>query len=240
MVENQENIYWLFSSSAQTISAFVAFLITGFTLVISLLDGLQQKDETLEEIHDRLKSNYYKRIRILAITTGVAIIMSLWMVYLNAGNWSWKPSLFILTAIINSISILIGILFVVSIINPSKYKRTARELIKEDKKEFSLTGNQVDQLSFMTAFISLEKQVRDYLINRQLYVPYGDTPKMLYSFRQMVTALYQNEIIDRKTLNDLMQINKYRNLVFHGHEDKVDKGMLDRVKTMQTVIEKLV
>lgn len=240
MVENQENIYWLFSSSAQTISAFVAFLITGFTLVISLLDGLQQMDETLEEIHDRLKGNYYKRIRILAITTGVAIIMSLWMVYLNAGSWSWKPFLFILTAIINSISILIGILFVVSIINPSKYKRTARELIKEDKKEFSLTGNQVDQLSFMTAFISLEKQVRDYLIKRQLYIPYGDTPKMVYSFRQMVTALYQNEIIDRKTLNDLMQINKYRNLVFHGHEDTVDKGMLDRVKTMQTVIEKLV
>jgi uncharacterized protein YutE (UPF0331/DUF86 family) len=55
----------------------------------------------------------------------------------------------------------------------------------------------------------------------------------------MVSALNQNELISRNELDDLMQINKYRNLVFHGHQDKVDKGMLDRVKAAHKIIDKI-
>lgn len=239
METNQENIYWLFSSSAQTISAFVAFLVTGFALVLNLMDGLQQKDETLEDIHSKLKSDFYKKIRVLAIVTGLAIIFSLWMVFLNGGDSSNKWWLFILTSILNGSAIIVGILFVITIINPDRYKKAAKEIIKNEKLEDSTKTNSIDQATFMTEFIRLEKSVRDNLQLRQLYIPFGDTPKMAYSFRQMITALYQNELINRKQFDDLLQINKYRNLVFHGHQDKVDKGMLDRIKTAQKVIDKL-
>jgi len=239
MNPNQENFYWLFSSSAQTISAFVAFLVTGFALVLNMMDSLVQKDETLEDLHSKLKSQYYKKLRLLAIITGLAIIMSLWMVYLNAGANENKWWLYLLTIALNVAAIVLGILFIISIINPDRYKRAAQEIIKEDTKEFTLTGQQVDQLTFMTEFIKLEKRVRDILEQRQLYIPFGDTPKMAYSFRQMINALYQNELINRNELNDLLQINKYRNLVFHGHQDKVDLGMLDRVKTASAIIDKI-
>ena len=239
MQANQENFYWLFSSSAQTISAFVAFLVTGFALVLNMMDGLQQKDETLEDIHTKLKYDYYKKIRILAIVTGLAIIFSLWMVFLNGGESPNKCWLFILTSIINVSSIIFGILFVIAIINPDRYKNAAQEIIKEEKLEDSSKANSIDQATFMTEFIRLEKSVRDKLQSRQLYIPFGDTPKMVFSFRQMVSALNQNQLISRNELNDLMQINKYRNLVFHGHQDKVDKGMLDRVIDAHKIIDKI-
>lgn len=239
MVQDQENYYWLFSSSAQTISAFVAFLITGFALVLNMMDSLQQKDETLEDIHHKLKSDYYKKIRVLAIITGLAIIFSLWMVYLNGTTSEHKCWLYTLTAILNVTAIIVGIFFVVSIINPSKYKKAAQEIIKEDKKDFPNTSNTVDQATFITEFIKLEKSVRDILQARQLYVPYGNTPKMVYSFRQMIEALNQNELINRDQLYELMTINKYRNLIFHGHQDKVDEGMLSRVSAAQKVIDNI-
>lgn len=239
MTQDQQNFYWLFSSSAQTISAFIAFLITGFALVLSVMDSLEAKDETLAEIHSKLKRDYYKRIRILAVLTGLAIIFSLWMVYLNGGNSKHKTWLFILTAGLNIAAIVVGILFVITIINPDRYKRAAKEIIKDEKQEFSITGNQVDQLTFMTEFIRLEKKVREILQIRQLYVPFGDTPKMVYSFRQMINALFQNELINRNELENLMQINKYRNLVFHGHQDQVDKGMLDRVKIAEQIVDRI-
>jgi len=239
MTPDQQNYYWLFSSSAQTISAFVAFLVTGYALVLNMLDGLQAKDETLEDIHTQLKSDYYKRIRVLAIITGLAIIFSLWMVYLNGGISEHKWWLFIFTAGINVTAIIFGILFIISIINPNRYSTAAKEIIKKDSQEFSITGSQVDQLSFMTEFIKLEKKVRDILKARDLFVPFGDTPKMMYSFRQMINALFQNELITRNDLNDLLQINKYRNLVFHGHQEQVDKGMLDRVKSAEQIIDRI-
>lgn len=239
MTQDQQNFYWLFSSSAQTISAFIAFLITGFALVLSVMDSLEAKDETLAEIHSKLKRDYYQRIRILAVITGLAIIFSLWMVYLNGSNSEHKTWLFTLTAGLNIAAIVVGILFVITIINPDRYKKAAKEIIKGEKQEFSITGNQVDQLTFMTEFIRLEKKVREILEVRQLYVPFGDTPKMAYSFRQMINALFQNELINRNELEDLMQINKYRNLVFHGHQDQVDKGMLDRVKTAEQIVDRI-
>ena len=239
MNPNQENFYWLFSSSAQTISAFVAFLVTGFALVLNMMDALQQKDETLEEIHIKLKSDYYKKIKFLAIITGLAIIFSLWMVFLNGGNSQHKCWLFILTAVLNAVAIIVGILFVIAIINPAKYRKAAKEIIKEEKLEDSSKPNTIDQATFMTDFIHLEKTVRDKLQSRQLYVPYGDTPKMVYSFRQMINALNQNELINRKELYELLEINKYRNLVFHGHQDKVDIGMLHRVNAAQKIIDKI-
>jgi hypothetical protein len=239
MTSDQQNYYWLFSSSAQTISAFVAFLVTGFALVLNMMDSLQQKDETLEDIHTKLKSDYYKKIRSLAIITGLSIIFSLWMVYLNGGNSEHKWWLFVLTALLNLTSIIVGILFVISIINPDKYKKAAKEIIKEDHLESSTKDNSVDQALFISEFIKLEKSIREILQSRQLYIPFGESPKMAYSFRQMINALYQNELINHSDLEELLQINKYRNLVFHGHQDKVDAGMLQRVKTVQNSILKL-
>ncbi|WP_346863871.1 hypothetical protein [uncultured Draconibacterium sp.] len=236
---DQENIYWLFSASAQTISAFVAFLITGFALVLNMMDSLQQKDETLEDIHTKLKTGYYKKIRALAIITGLAIIFSLGMVYLNGETCQYKPHLYILTAVLNLTAIFVGIIFIIAIINPDRYKKAAKEIIKEDKLEVSTETNSVDQATFMTEFINLEKSVREILQSKQLYIPFGDTPKMAYSFRQMINALNQNELINRMELDELLRINKYRNLVFHGHQDKVDKGMLDKVKEAQRIINKI-
>jgi hypothetical protein len=49
MPKDTQNYYWLFifSSSAQSISAFIAFLIAGYAIVLNVLDTLEDKDETL-------------------------------------------------------------------------------------------------------------------------------------------------------------------------------------------------
>jgi len=143
-----ENIYWLFSSTAQSVSAFIALLITGFAFVQTIMDGLQQKDETLEEIHNKLKKEYYTKITILSIVTGLAIILSLLVVFLNEYTFRFKTLLLLFTALLNIIAIGGGIMFVISIINPDRYKNAAEKIIKEDKTEFSQTGNAVDQMTF--------------------------------------------------------------------------------------------
>src|SRR5260221_14183093 len=137
------------------------------------MDGLQQQDETLEDIHIRLKRDHYRNIRLLSVITGLAIIFSLWMVYLNGGTWEFRSWLYGLTIILNLIAVLGGIVFVISIINPEKYNKAAKKIITEDKLEFTLTGDEVDQLTFMTEFIKLEKAIRGKLKDRQLYVPFG-------------------------------------------------------------------
>ena len=70
LILNQENIYWLFSSSAQTISAFIAFLIAGYALVLSVMSNLEQQDESLIEIHTALRKQYYSKMKGIVYSNG--------------------------------------------------------------------------------------------------------------------------------------------------------------------------
>lgn len=141
MTQNQENFYWLFSSSSQTISAFIAFLITGYALVLNTMQLLEQKDESLEEIHHELKKNFFYKIIFLGIITALAILFSLWMVYLNGTNNSNKIWLYTLTIILNICSIVFGIWFVLSIINPNRFKKVAKDIAREIENETDKTFN---------------------------------------------------------------------------------------------------
>jgi hypothetical protein len=238
MIQDKETFYWLFSSSAQTISTFVAFLVTGFALVLNMMENIKEKDETLDLIHDKLKSNYYLKIIILAIITGLAILFSLWMIFLNGGSYEYKMPLFIITALLNIAVIIFGIYFVMSIINPNRYRNIAKELIKKDTLEFSQTGENIDQAQFMIAFVKLEKKIRDIVQINNLKLP-SDEPKISYTFGRMIKTLGINELINIDDYNNLIQLNNYRNLVFHGHQEQVDKGMFERLIQITQKIDEI-
>ena len=129
---NDENIYWLFSSSAQAIATFVAFLLAGYTLVHAMMDSVQQRDDTLEEIHAALIRQYYQQIKSLAIITGVAVLGSLAMLYLNGFAWPYKDIVVTIAAMVNIAAIAWGIAFVIRIIDPDKYTNAAKRMIEED------------------------------------------------------------------------------------------------------------
>jgi hypothetical protein len=80
---NNDNIYWLFSAAAQSIAAFVAFPLTGYTLVHTIMEAARERDDTLEEIHRALQKKYHTWPTWLASVTGFAIVLSLLMVFLN-------------------------------------------------------------------------------------------------------------------------------------------------------------
>ena len=244
MLQNQENFYWLFSSSAQTISAFIAFLITGYALVLNVMQNLEQKDETYADIHHKLKERYYRRLIMLAIITGLAIIFSLWMVYLNGEICESKWWLYILTVTFNLAAIIMGLLFVLAIINPNKYKIAAKEIIREiTKDDISISDNQkainVDQVFFMREFINLERNLRNKLMNKSIYISLPEGPKSNLTFRDMVFGLFQNELITFDERQELLELNRYRNLVFHGHLEKVDSNMVARVAKANQIIGRI-
>lgn len=55
----------------------------------------------------------------------------------------------------------------------------------------------------------------------------------------MIKALRANEKVDRTTYEKLMELNKYRNLVFHGLLDQVDISMIARARELAKRIEML-
>ncbi len=64
-----DNLYWLFSSAAQSLAALVGLLVTGLALVQAMMENAEQKDDTLTEIHARLQASYYRWLKPLIISS---------------------------------------------------------------------------------------------------------------------------------------------------------------------------
>jgi hypothetical protein len=234
---DEQRYYWLFSSSSQTIASLVAFLVTGFALVLNIMESFQQTDETLTEIHNQIKTSHYKKLYILSVISGLAIISSLLMIYVNGSRYSYKQVLFAITSVLNVMAIGLAILFIISIINPDKYKIAAEEILREEKNEFPESGNEVDKTYFMSEFLELEKNIKRLLNRPDEHKT--DLSQNPHSFRQLVTDLFDKGSISKEELYELLRINKYRNLIFHGHLEKVDKSLVDKVKKINATIAKL-
>jgi hypothetical protein len=233
---NVDFIYWTFSAAAQSISAFVAFLLTGYALVDTLMETARQRDDTLVEVHVALQERYHQQMTVLACLTGLGIVLSLTIVYFNRPTAPvpvWSQAL---VALIDLSSVIGGLLFVVSIVDPSKYKLAAVQELSEttsSSEQTTSAGN------FFEAFIHLERVLRNYFAKREIPVPRGGPSPFQYSFKNMIEALRANEIIDNSFYYELRDINRYRNLVFHGHVNKAGLDMLWRTQKAASLIDKM-
>ena len=228
-VVNTDYIYWTFSAASQSIAAFVALLLAGYALVHALMEAARERDDTLDEIHAELRSIYHKRLRALAWLTGAAVILSLLIVYVNRSG-SPPPTLALIgVALIDLAAVVFGLSFVVSIVNPAKYQKAAEKVLEHDASPHG-PPTQSSASEFFDAFLHLERLIRDYLRAHDLYVPSRGAPRMSYSFRQMIEALRLNEVINRTLFNELLELNRYRNLVFHGHLEQADVEMVQRTR----------
>ena len=233
---NADHIYWTFSAAAQSIAAFVAFLLTGYALVHTLMEAARERDDSLDDIHASLRLTYHKRLTLMAWLTGTAVVVSLIVVYLNRSNAASPGWLVAVASLTNIAAIVGGLAFVVSIVDPRRYQKAAKKVLKEDTSIAPLPTQTTSAAEFFDAFRHLEKIIRDFLQQRDLYIPSRGAPRMSFSFRQMIEALLQNERIDRAFFEELAEINKYRNLVFHGHIDTADPAMVAKVRTASSRI----
>lgn len=231
-----DHVYWTFSSAAQSISAFVAFVLTGYALVHNMMESARQRDDTLDDVHSALSKSYHLQLSILMWLTGFAIILNLILVY-NTRTENDPSALWIAIAMFfDAISIILGINFVVQIVNPEKYKNAAKAELK------GIVDENFEKLrpvaDFFSAFVELEKFVRDCAQSSNIKYNYRNQYNSSVSFRQMIDVLLQAELVDSVLYNELQTINKYRNLVFHGHVESADSDMIRRVKDALSKIQK--
>jgi hypothetical protein len=230
---DSEFIYWTFSAAAESISAFVAFLLTGYAVVLSLMESRRARDESLEEAHSELRLSYHQDLYRLAAVTGFGMVLSLTVLFTNRWAFPGKSVLVISTAILDVVVIGAAIAFVVSIVNPARYEHAAVRVLRRESGRLKLSGQKVPASEFFERFVEMERialrLVTERNINVRSRLRNADREGETISFRELVEALRSAGAIDREFYDDLMDLNRYRNLVFHGQVTNADRVMLDRV-----------
>ncbi|MGZ5437926.1 MAG: hypothetical protein ACXWID_06460 [Pyrinomonadaceae bacterium] len=231
-MRDAQNIYWLFTAAAQTVAAFVAFLLAGYALVQSMMDAAAQADETLFEIHESLKVRYHRQLSALVIVTAAAILSSLAVVFFNPHDSRWVKGLAWVAGVLTIASICGGVVFVISIVDPKKYRKAAQRLAEEVRP--SPTMQPVPSAEFFLKFVNLERLVRE-LWQRTGAERLARHPGPA-SFREMVEALRLAEIPPKGLYQKLLSLSRDRNLVFHGQVTKVSREVIE---DLERVIDEL-
>jgi hypothetical protein len=224
-LSSNDQSYWFFSASAQTLAALVAFLMTGYALVINVLDNTAERDDTWDELLPELKRKYYKQFKILGYVAGAAIGLSLLILWFKEYSFYGKAFVFFAITMLNILTIWLGVNFALSIIDPDKYRKVAAKLVDRDRKEQSFSNDIQPKSIFINRFIDIEKLVRELLSGNDIKFSYGEDFRS-FSFRHAITVLFKGELINDNLYGNLLQINKYRNLVFHGHLESVPEDIV--------------
>lgn len=241
-----ENIYWLFSSSAQSIAALIGFLTAGFYFVLDKIDNQVIKDPTLEEINQEIKRFHFKKVKILCVLTSISIISSLLLVYFNAYDFYSKIFIVVIVSIINIATILWAIFFVISIIDPENIIKAVKRLIKEDDNIIEgvrdISNNAIRIGDFIESFVTLENLIRSLGPKDELAYYGIDSNKKFIPLSELFVYIYQRGIIDNEDLKNLYEVNKVRNLAMHGKIEMIDRRifnmLLDLLEKMIMVLNK--
>lgn len=228
---SNENYYWLFSSAAQSIAAFVGLITAGIALAFTMLDRLVDQDDSLLEVVEALRKKQHKKLSSILYITGGAIILNLLSIYTNPIQNELKALVFIAAAVADIAAIALSIVFVISVIHPDRYSRAAKEELNSLQRKENLGSNKPVE-KFYIEFIDLEKDIRSFLEDNRRYVASRGIQGMSFSFRRMVETLNSMGVITDELLSRFLKVNKYRNLLFHGHIKEVNNEILIELRNL--------
>jgi heme exporter protein D len=232
-----DNIYWLFSSAAQSIAAFIGFLATGLFFSFDRLDRATEKDDTLEEINQEIKKEYFSRAKGLFVITCFSIVFSLGVVYTNGLDMGkYALYIWIVVGVLDIFTILWALGFVIFIIDPAKVRKTGKKMVAEDQTLAASTGSNV--ALFMTRFVELEKVLRSLAKSQDFGFRGRSAEHTPLSF--LIGGLYRSEKITNPEFGQLRELIKARNLIVHGALDNIDRDLVNKTETLTSELSKRV
>ncbi len=223
-----EAIYWIFSTTAQSISALIAFLLTGYIYKISTLNQRLKEEETSRNIIPRLKIFYNKLLKILLLIGGISVVVDIISLYYSP----LKPSitiniLFAFSAIISLSTILFSIIFIWALLDEDKEMKIAKDIYvdKLSKKfhELPQRDKKYHFSDFMDKFIKFEDK-----INRKVKLENIQAK----SLNEKIWKLGQKGKLPKGTSEIIKELILYRNLLVHKGVEYINPGFIDLIENV--------
>lgn len=262
---DNNNVYYIFSTSAQTLAALVGFVLTAYIFTYQNLRNIKEDDETLTEIIEITIENYYRYIFLLSFYTAVVLIADILLLQLNIiESWPYKSVVFLSIAMANILGIIIAFAVALYILRPFREKSWARSIFKdEENKDENENENENENETVTKDIKSADNEIEIEFTVQNSSKDVIDTMNFIKKFIELEGIIrdYTNENFQfndrttlRKRLNylgatqklspniieDLLVIIKYRNLAVHGHIPSIERKVYnDLVKVLEEVKKSL-
>ncbi len=226
---NENQVLYLFSTSAQVIAAIYGLTLTGFLFFRNELNREATEDETLAEAIDQLKNRYFSLLVFITVLVGLTLFLSNAAIAYEADS---RTS--ITTVLVNAgqssliVSFVAITIFVFDVIAPQRIERASQKLKDELDPATSreLRGS-------LESFLANYNRIEALLVDAGSIYQSGTTasftprsPRRMSNAR-LAELLVRSERIDKLLFHHLRELITLRNAIIHGAEPVVSQEIVD-------------
>ena len=226
---NENQILYLFSTSAQVIAAIYGLTLTGFLFFRNELNREAAEDETLVEAIAQLKSRYFSLLVFITVLVGITLLLS------NAAiSYEADARANVTTLLINAgqsflaVSFVAIAAFVFDVIAPQRIEKASQKL--KDKLDPTTKRELRGSLeSFLTNYNRIESLLIDAgsLYQAVPISTYESRVPRRMSNARLAEILVRSERIDKTLFHRLRELITLRNAIIHGAEPVVSKEIVN-------------
>lgn len=239
---NENQILYLFSTSAQVIAAIYGLTLTGFLFFRNELNREAIEDDTLIEAVEQLKSRYFSLLVFITLLVGLTLLLSNAAISYEAHGLASITTILMNTGQSSLIISFIAIaVFVFDVIDPQRIQKASQKLKDEVDpiKEHDLRGSLEN---FLTNYNQIESILQDATA---LYQPWkigiseSRSPRRISNTR-LADLLFRSERIDKPLFSHLRELITLRNAIIHGAEpvvsQKIENMSMEVLNKLQTAL----
>lgn len=237
---SEDQILFLFTTCVQVAATLFGLTITGYIFLSDTLSKKATSDETLYDVIESLKKEYFKYIKTIGVLCFISILFCIFiLVTYNSNHLDFFiPFLFSETILLVLFEVFFVVVFAFKALNPDHISNKSNEYVKKinrnsergDLAQFLTTYNEIEEIVKTRAKDIVLKSAQ-FRFNTDL-MKTSSKPQMV----QSLNILFDNQMIDMKLKNQMNELRIYRNNLVHSKEPRVSMKM---AKSAETILEQL-
>jgi uncharacterized protein YutE (UPF0331/DUF86 family) len=236
---NENQILYLFSTSAQVLAGIYGLTLTGFIFFRNELSREEQEDETLADAVESLKARYFKLLAFITILVLATIALSNLAISMASSSRSAMGSI-----VINSgqslfaTSLVTIAYFIFDVISPRRIEAASKALQSTVDPTYA-RQNKGSLEDFLRNYNEIESLLTEYGLSANLEITASSSKQARRpSNARLAEILARNELISKDLYTRIRNLITLRNSIIHGADPVVSQELLESSHQVLTELKK--
>jgi len=236
-VLNENQILYLYSTSAQVLSGIYGLTLTGFIFFRNELSREEFEDETLTDAVESLKDRYFKILLFVTVISIFTISMSSIVISAERIELSSLTAIFMNVSQVSfSVNLILIAYFIFDVVAPKRIEKASKHIQEKYDPEY-LSEGKGSLEDFLKNYNQLEEILQKYGQPYQIEVVSSDfRPRRRISNVRLAEFIFKSERIDRSLYENIRNLITLRNSIIHGAEPVVSMSI---VKQSEKILDDL-
>lgn len=233
---NENQILYLFSTSAQVLSAIYGLTLTAFVFYMESLNREASTDETLVQTIDVLRDRYYWHLIFISFLVIASLFLSNAIISYESSKDDYTSIILINGGqTVYAVTLISIVIFICDVIYPNSVEQASKSIQADIDKSLKDDSEQGSLERFVQNYNEIEALIQKV---SSKYFDYRKSRRLRISNMRLAELLFKNDQISELLFGQLSNLIRLRNAIIHGAEPRVSQNMVAESEIIKDRLKK--